>query len=112
MPSLAHLSLGSLAHSSLQNISSSIRLDERGLCTAIFRSFQVFHQIQAWTVAWPLQNIHRVVLKPLLSDLGCGFVVLLKNKLLSQFKVKNALEQVFIQDGSVHCCIHLSFYPD
>ena len=38
--SLAHLSLGSFAHSSLQHLSSSIRLDGKRQCTAIFRSLQ------------------------------------------------------------------------
>ncbi|MED6252575.1 hypothetical protein ATANTOWER_013833 [Ataeniobius toweri] len=61
----------SLAHSSLQNISSSIRLDERGLCTAIFRSLRMSHQIQVWTLAGPLQDIHRVVLRSWLWASGC-----------------------------------------
>ena len=37
---LAHPSLGSFAHSSLQHLSSSIRLDGKRRCTAIFRSLQ------------------------------------------------------------------------
>ncbi len=38
--SLAHLFLGSFSHSSLQDLSSSIRLDGKRRCTAIFRSLQ------------------------------------------------------------------------
>ena len=38
--SLAHLYLGSFCHSSLQILSSSVRLDEDRHCLAIFRSFQ------------------------------------------------------------------------
>ena len=38
--SLAHLYLGSFSHSSLQVLSSSVRLDEDRCCTAIFRSLQ------------------------------------------------------------------------
>ncbi len=38
--SLAHLFLGSFSHSSLQDLSSSIRLDGERRCTAIFRSLQ------------------------------------------------------------------------
>ena len=38
--SLAHLYLGSFSHSSLQILSSSVRLDGERCCTAIFRSLQ------------------------------------------------------------------------
>ena len=38
--SLAHMYLGSFSHSSLQIISSSVRLDGEHCCTAIFRSLQ------------------------------------------------------------------------
>jgi len=38
--SLAHLFLGSFSHSSLQNLSSSTRLDGEHQCTAFFRSLQ------------------------------------------------------------------------
>ena len=64
-----------------------------------------------WGSGWAT---HRVVLKPLLWKLGCVLrvVVLLKDELSPQSEVKSALEQVFIQDVSVHCCIHLSLYPD
>ncbi|KAI3366390.1 hypothetical protein L3Q82_000548 [Scortum barcoo] len=39
-------------------------------------------------------------------------VVLLKDEPSPQSEVKRTLKQVFIQDVSVHCCIHLSLYPD
>jgi hypothetical protein len=38
--SLAHLHLGSFSHSSLQILSSSVRLNGEHSCTAIFRSLQ------------------------------------------------------------------------
>ncbi|XDV43804.1 hypothetical protein PO909_012209 [Leuciscus waleckii] len=59
--SLVHPFLGSFSHSSLQNLSSSIRLDGKRRCTAIFRSLEMFNRVQVWALARPLKDIHRVV---------------------------------------------------
>ena len=80
----------------------------------MFANFLMLNWIQVWALAGPLKDIHRFVLKPLLWYLGCVLkvVVLLKDEPSPQSEVKRALEQVFIQDVSVHCCIHVSLYPD
>uniref|UniRef100_A0A8C3AS20 AP complex subunit beta n=1 Tax=Cyclopterus lumpus TaxID=8103 RepID=A0A8C3AS20_CYCLU len=62
---------------------------------------EMFNRVQVRALAGPLKDIHRVVPKPLLCYLGC----------VLRF-VQSALEHVFIQDVSVHCCIHLSLNPD
>lgn len=58
--------------------------------------------------------IHRVVSKPFLCYLGCVLrvIVRLGENPLFQSEVRSALEQVIIEDVSVHVCIHLSLDPD
>ena len=70
--------------------------------------------IQVWALAWPLKDIQRLVLKPLLRCLGCVLkvVVLLESRPSPQSEVLSALEQVFIKDFSVLCSVHLSLDPD
>ena len=107
--SLAHLYLGSFSHSSLQIHSSSVRLDGERRCTAIFRSPEMFVRVQVQAVAGPLKYFLRVVLKPLLSCLGCVLmvVVLLEGEPSPQSEVQSALEQVFI-----NFALHLSLDRD
>lgn len=71
-------------------------------------SAEMFQWIQVCALAGPLKNIHRVVPKPLLRYLGCVLRVgdLLKGEPSPQ--VKSPLEQVFIQDASVHSSSPLS----
>lgn len=68
-----------------------------------FQIFQeILSQIQVWAVAGPLKDTQRSLLwKP-----GCllRVIVLLKVEPWPQSVVKRALEQVFIQDVSFHCC--------
>ena len=74
----------------------------------------MFDWVQVRALAGPLKDIHRVVPKPLLCFLGCVLrvVVLLEDEPSPQSEVQSALEQVFIKDVSVHCCIRLSLDPD
>ena len=100
-----------------------LKLHQVGWEALVHSHFQIapemFNRIQVWALAGPLMDIHRFVLKPLLwylGYLGCVLmvVVLLNNEPSLQSEVKSALEQVFIQDVRmfIHCCIHLSRYPD
>ena len=91
--SLAHLYLGSLSHSSLQILSSSVRLDGERRCTAIFRSLEMLDRVQVRALAGPLKDIQRLVLKPLLHCLGCVLmvVVLLEGEPLPQSEVLSSL---------------------
>ena len=75
---------------------------------------EMLNRVQVWALAGPLKDFRRVVPKPLLCYLGCVLrvVVLLEDEPLPQSEVQSALEQVFIKDVSVHCCIHLSLNPD
>ena len=107
---LAHLYLGSFSHSSLQILSSSVRLDGEYHCTAIFRSLQrcsIGFKSQLWLGhSRTLRNLSRshscVVLAVCLGSLN----------LRPQSEVLSALEQVFIKDLSVLCSFHLSLDPD
>ena len=86
--SLAHLYLGSFTHSSMQIISSSVRLDGEGYMHSYFQvSPEMFGRVQVL--------VHRVV-------------VLLEGEPSPQSEVLSALEQVFIKDLSVLCSVHLS----
>ena len=95
--SLAQLYLGSFSHSSLQILSSSVRLDGERRCTAIFRSLQ---RCSIRFKSGPVKDIQKLVPKPLLRCLGCVLrvVVLLERESSPQSEVLSALEQVFIKD--------------
>ena len=69
----------------------------------------MFDSVQAQALAGPLNDIQRLVPKPLLRCLGCVLrvVVLLEGEPLNQFEVLSALEQVFIKYLSVRCSVHL-----
>ena len=75
---------------------------------------EMLDRVQVQALAGPLKDIQRLVLKPLLRFLGCVLmvVVLLEVEPSPQSEVLNALEQIFIKDLSVLCCIHLSLDPD
>ena len=74
----------------------------------------MFDRVQVWGLAGPLNDIQRLVPKPLLRCLGCVLrvVVLLEGESLSQSEVLSALAQVFIKDLLVLCSVHLSLDPD
>ncbi len=65
-------------------------------------------------LAGPLEDIHRVVPKPLLHCLGCvcRVIVMLEGELSAQSEFLSALNQVFIKDISVLICIQLSVFSD
>ncbi len=66
---------------------------------------------QVPALAGPLEDVHRVVPKPLLHCLGCvrRVIVMLEGELSAQSEVLN---QVFIKDISVFSCIQLSVFSD
>ena len=70
--------------------------------------------VQVRALAGPLKDIQRLVPKPLLRCLGCVLrvVVLLEGEPSPQSEVQSALEQVFINDLSVLCSVHLCLDPD
>ena len=110
--SLAHLYLGSFSHSSLQILSSSVRLDgERRYFQA---SPEMFNRVQVRALAGKLKGIQRLVPKPLLCCLGCMLrvVVLLEGEPSPQAEVLSALEQDFIKDLSLLFFVHLSLDLD
>ena len=76
---LANLYSGSFSHSSLQILSSSVRLDGERCCTAFSRSLQ---RCLIRALAVSLKDIQRHDPKPLLHCLGCvlRFVVLLEGE--------------------------------
>jgi hypothetical protein len=83
--------LGSFSHSSLQILSSYVRLD--GERYSYFQlSPEMFDGVQVQALAG--------LLKPLLHCLGCvlKIVVLLEGEPSAQSEVLSALEQVFIKD--------------
>ena len=57
--SLAHLYLGSNFHSSLQILSSSVRLDEGGVAAQLFS--EMFNRDQVRDLAGPLKDIERLL---------------------------------------------------
>ncbi len=91
--SLAHLFLGSFSHSSLQDLSSSIRF-KSGLWLGHSRTFTELSLSHSF-----------VILSVCLGWLSCWKMNLCPS-------LRSTLEQVFIKDVSVHCCIHLSLDPD
>jgi hypothetical protein len=74
----------------------------------------MFYLVQVRALAWPLEEIHRLVPKPLLHCLGCVLrvTVLLEGEPSPQSKVLSALEEVSIKDVSVLYSNYLSFDPD
>ncbi len=108
--SFSHLDLGILCHSSLQILSSSVRLDGKRWWTAIFRSLQrcsIGFKSGLWLA---IQEQSRVVVKPLLRYFSCVLrvIVLLEGKPSAQSEVLSTLEKVFVQDIPVLGRIHLS----
>ncbi len=105
--SFSHLDLGILCHSSLQILSSSVRLDGKRWWTAIFRSLQ---RCSIGFKSGPFKNSHGVVVKPLLRYFSCVLrvIVLLEGKPSAQSEVLSTLEKVFVQDIPVLGRIHLS----
>ena len=112
--SLAHLYLGSFSYSSLLILLSSVRLDAKQCCIAIFRSPEMFNRVQVQVLAGPLKDIHWLVPKPLLHRLGCVLrvIVLLEAEPLPQSGVLSTLQLDFMKDLSVLCSIHLSLNSD
>ena len=96
--SLAHLYLESFSHSSLQILSSSVRL--MGIVAEQLFSGLSSDVRLCWALAGLLNDIQRLVPKPLLSCLGCvlSVVVLSEGSPSPQFEVLSPLEQVFIND--------------
>ena len=112
--SLAHLDLGSFSHSSLQ----ILKLCQVGPGALLHIYFQVYPDMLDWVqvqaLAGPLKDIKRLVPKPLLCGLGwvLRVVVLLDGEPMSQAEFLIALEQVFFNNLSVLCSVHLSLDPD
>ena len=112
---MAHLYLGSFSNSSLQILSSSVRLDVEHHCTAIFKSLQgcsIGFKSGVWLghsrIFGDLFRSHSgIVLAVLLRVL-----VLLEGEPSPQFEVLNILEQIFIKALSVLCSVQLSLDPD
>ncbi len=109
--SFSHLDLGILCHSSLQILSSSVRLDGKRWWTAIFRSLQrcsIGFKSGLWlghsrTVTELLWSHSFVILAVCLGSLSCW-----KVNLPTRFEVLSTLEKVFVQDIPVLGRIHLS----
>ena len=70
---------------------------------------EMFDRVQVQALAGTLNDIQRLVTKPLLHCLGCVLmvIILLEGEPSPQSEVQRALEQVFIKDVSVLCYIHL-----
>ncbi len=106
--SFSHLDLGILCHSSLQILSSSVRLDGKRWWTVIFRSFQrcsIGFKSGLWlghsrTVTELLWSHSFVILAVCLGSLSCWRVNLQPSL--------RSWAQVFVQDISVLGRIHLS----
>ncbi len=107
----SHLDLGILCHSSLQILSSSVRLDGKRWWKAIFRSLQrcsIGFKSGLWlghsrTVTELLWSHSFVILAVCLGSLSCW-----KVNLQAQSEVLSTLEKVFVQDIPVLGRIHLS----
>jgi hypothetical protein len=61
---------------------------------------EIFDLVEVQALAGPLKDIQRLVLKPILSCLGCVFwvLVLLEGEPSPQSEVLRALEEVLIKD--------------
>ena len=90
-----------------------LKLCQIGWGVSLYSYFQVspemFDRVEVRALAGPLEDIQRLVPKPLLRCLGC---VLRDVKPSPQSEVLSALEQVFIKDLSVLCSVHLCLNPD
>ncbi len=111
--SFSHLDLGILCHSSLQILSSSVRLDGKRWWTAIFRSLQrcsIGFKSGLWLGH---SRSHGVVVKPLLRYFSCVLrvIVLLEGKPSAQSEVLSTLEKVFVQDIPVLGMYPHSYFP-
>ncbi len=84
-------------------------LDHLKLCPvgwgpSVDSHLQVSPKMSDWfqvpVLAGPLEDVHRVVPKPLLHCLGCvcRVIVMLEGELSAQSEVRSALNQVFIND--------------
>ncbi len=109
--SFSHLDLGILCHSSLQILSSSVRLDGKRWWTAIFRSLQrcsIGFKSGLWL--GHSRTVTELFVKPLLRYFSCVLrvIVLLEGKPSAQSEVLSTLEKVFVQDIPVLGRIHLS----
>ena len=88
-----------------------------GVFSLLFPVFQVspemYDQVQVWSLALPLNDIQRLVPKPLLPCLGCVLkvIVLLEGEHLPQSE--NLLQSVqdFIKDLSVLCSLYFTSFP-
>jgi hypothetical protein len=95
-----------------------LKLCQVGWGASLHRYFQVspemFDQVQVQALVGPLNDIQRLVPKPVLCCLGCVLrvVVLLEGEPLPQSAVLSVLEQVFIKDLSVLCSVQFSLNPD
>ena len=101
-------------HSSLQILSSVVRLDGDHRWTAIFRSLHrclIGFKSGLWL---GYSRTFKVVMKPILSCLGCVLwvFVLLEHKPFAQSEVLSSLDQVFIKDISLLYSVQLSLNPD
>ena len=74
----------------------------------------MFDQVQVRALAGPLKDIQRLISKPLLHCLGCVLrvIVLVEGEPSPQSEVLSTLDQVFINDLSILCSVHLSLDPD
>ena len=74
----------------------------------------MFDRVHLWVLSGPQKDIKRLVLKPLLTCLGCVLkvVVLLEGEPSPQSEVLSAVQQIFIKDLSVLRSIFLSLDPD
>ncbi len=108
--SFSHLDLGILCHSSLQILSSSVRLDGKRWWTAIFRSLQrcsigfksglwLGHSRTVTELLWSHSFVILAVLR---------VIVFLEGKPSAQSEVLSTLEKVFVQDIPVLGRINLS----
>ena len=94
-----------------------LKLCQVGWGALLHSCFQVspelFTRVRVRALAGPFEDIQRLVPKSLLRCLGCvlSVVVLLEGESSPQSEVLSALEQVFINDLSVLCSVHLSLNP-
>ena len=95
-----------------------LKLCQVGWGASLHSYFQVspemFDRDQVRALAGPLNDIQRLVLKPLLRCLGVVLrvVVLLEGEPSPQLEVLSTQEQIFIKDLSVLCSVHLFLDPD
>ncbi len=108
--SFSHLDLGILCHSSLQILSSSVRLDgKRGGQTFLGLSRDAQLGLSQGS-GWAIQEQSRSCCEATPSYFSCvlRLIVLLEGKPSAQSEVLSTLEKVFVQDIPVLGRIHLS----